>query len=343
VSQAVFLVMALLSAAAPDEAQRAALSAYEHTRHVRLEPANADASAATSASKPSAYSPYDGALVGELEAELEAARTAAASLDEPRALELLSRFETRLRAHPELPQSAWLLALRLRLGADIAGRTDEKRAAAERERALVLEGPRALEFGAAPHEQRGAAELTVRIEGLDPRDELELDGRTLASRQPQLARGEHHVRVLRGGRLLFAGWVTLGEQASALVLRVPPIEPCSSDDFDGYRVEAGRALAAPGTRCARWVLAAPARRGLRLADCFGDRCGPFVTYVADAPRSALAPQPDRPRPSRALAGAALVGAAVLAGTGIVLWQSGAFEGDEPARSRWVYGGVSPAE
>jgi hypothetical protein len=181
------------------------------------------------------------------------------------------------------------------------------------------------------------------VQGLEARDRLEIDGRAIEGRTPTLATGQHHVRVVRAGRLLFAGWVTLGEGASALRLAVPAVTPCSAEDFSGYRVLPTRAVAAPGTRCARWVLAAPAARGLRFADCFADRCGPFVSLTVAGKHAILPPQPQREQPSRALINAAFVGAAVVAGTAIVLWQIGAFDEGEPGRTQWSYGGVFPSE
>ena len=337
-SQAV-LVLTLLGP--PNEEQLAAISAYEHTRHVRLE------AAAPAVHEKASYPGYDPKLASELEAELEAARTRAASLDETRALELLVKFEGKLRAHPELPQSAWLLAERYRLGAELAARSPAlgSSAAQHLRRALVLEGARAPEFGAPATNspEQPPVVTNVSVEGLDSRDRLELDGSAIAGRTLSLPAGEHHVRVVRGGRLAFAGWVTLGEGASALELPLPPIAACSAEDFAGYRVESGRALAAPGTRCARWVLAAPAPRGLRFADCFADRCGPFMGFAPESKRVSLPPQPERERSSRGLVNAAVIGAAVLAGTAVVLWQSGAFDEAGPGRSRWVYGGVTPSE
>jgi hypothetical protein len=338
VSQAI-LVLALLGP--PSGEQQEALSAYEHTRQVRLE------RPAKSAAKTAYLPAYDARLASELEADLDAARTAAASLDEARALELLSRFEKELLAHPELPQSAWLRAERHRLSAELATRgTTPSQARSELRRAQVLEGARASEFGARDTlaDAAPANATSLRVEGLDARDRLELDGRAIPGRALSVQAGEHHVRVMRGGRLVFASWVTIGTGASALRLGLPQITPCSAEDFAGYRIDDGRAFAAPGTRCERWVLAAPAGRGLRFADCFADRCGPFVSQPRVAVQSPLPPQPDREKPSRALANAALIGGAVLAGAAVVLWQSGTFDEKEPARTRWVYDGVgTPSE
>ncbi len=333
------LVLALLGP--PSEEQQAAISAYEHTRHVRLERV---APVAGDGKKPT-YSGYDAKVVAELEAELDAARTSAASLDEARAVELLANFEKKLFAHPELPQSAWLLAERHRLGAEIAA---SKSAAVDARdhlrRALVLEGPRAAEFGAAKaaDEQTLPEATPMRVDGLEARDLLEIDGRAIEGRTPALAAGQHHVRVVRSGRLVYAGWVTLGEGASALRLMVPPVAACSAEDFSGYRALSTRAVAAPGTRCPRWVLAAPAARGLRFADCFADHCGPFVSISGEVKRVSLPPQPEREPPSRTLITAAVVGAVLVVGTAAALWQSGAFDEEKPGQTIWVYGGVSPA-
>src|SRR5258708_7428666 len=130
--------------------------------------------------------------------------------------------------------------------------------------------------------------------------------------------GEHHVRVLRGARLVYAGWTHVGSGAISLVLRLPAVLACSSDDFDCLQLEAGTVVARE-TRCARFIVATRAQGGLDIADCFGDRCGPLVfhRFARDAPLLSAPPQPERETSSHVLRGAALVGAAALV-TGAVI-------------------------
>ena len=117
-SQAVFLVLTLLGE--PTGQERALLAAYARARQVEhAAPAPAPALAA-------GHDAYDVGLASEIETSLERARTAAASLDETAASELLELVSRRLREHPELPQSAWLMAERYRVGAALAARAGNK-------------------------------------------------------------------------------------------------------------------------------------------------------------------------------------------------------------------------
>ncbi len=338
-SQAVFLVLSLLGE--PSAQEREVIARFERTRLVRLDAPKPQGGLAT-------YPAYDSStvsLVSELEADLDRARTAAVSLDETRALELLASVEARLREHPELPQSAWLMAERLRLSATQSARRGNAALAARNGAgAAVLEGSRSAEFGEAEPSQPMPAAQTVAFEGLDPRDRLELDGQPLSGRDISLMPGEHHVRIVRGGRLVLARWVRIGAGARAVDLALPPLEPCSAEDLSGLRLEDGRVKPARGTRCSRWVTATRARGGLGLADCFGERCAPIVIhpFTRDPALLAFPAQPEREQPSNLLVKIAVAGsAALLLGTAIV-WQAGAFDDEPKARSQWVYGGVSPA-
>ncbi len=336
-SQAVFLVLSLLGE--PSAAEREVMAIYEHSRHIRLvrpEPPRP-------AGVPATYPAYDSALVGELEGDLDRARTAAVSLDETRARDLLESVERRLRQHPELPQAAWLMAERLRQSAARAGAAADA-AARDLVQAIILEGARGAEFGENALSATLPKAESVTIEGLDVRDRLELDGEVQSERQLSLLPGEHHVRVVRGERIAFASWVRVGAGARAVDLKLPAVAPCSSDDLAGVTLEAGQAKAAAGTRCARWVVASRAAGGLNLADCFGARCSPFVYYRAERQPAPLAfpAQPERERPSRVLVDVALASTAAILLAGAIVWQAGAFDDEPEARSEWVYGGVSPA-
>jgi hypothetical protein len=340
VSQALLLVLHFLGE--PTASEKTAIATYERSRQTKVEVRIAPSKGSVPSLPATTYPAYDAELALRLEAELDAARTAAASLDERRALEILSGVELELRAHPELPQAAWLMAERWRIAERVGELTNSERARFAA-RAETLEGRRATEFGAPAEPEAALPSVRVTVEGPSARDRLELDGHTVG-REVSTFAGEHHVRVLRGERLLFASWVTLGEGATALVLRLAPIVACSDEDLAGVRVLAGRALPVPGTSCARWSIALRERGGLSIAECFGDRCGPFSFY-SGRPSSALAllpPQPPREESSSVFLTVALGGAAVLATTLAILWQGGVFDPEPAPETRWVYGGARPA-
>ena len=86
---------------APGDAARRALTAWARAHDVTL--------AEPTAGEPRALA-VDLAVADSVELELERAREAVAAQDADTAERALSRAEGELRAHPELPQAAWLLA-----------------------------------------------------------------------------------------------------------------------------------------------------------------------------------------------------------------------------------------
>jgi hypothetical protein len=293
------------------------LAGFAHSHLLRLEAPRENAPAF----RASAYAPD---VVAEVERLLEEARNETASLEQNRALAALQRAEQGLREHPELPQSAWLMAEVLQLSADVEDTEGDgaEAALALRQRAAVLEGPRAAPFSdrapgsglEAPH----AAPLSVL--GLEASDHLEWDGSEPISPLTAAA-GEHHARVLRNGRLLWAGWITVGAQAAELRLPVPETVACSTDDLAGGRFEAGHALPAAHARCESYVLArARAGGGIEAALCERTRCGSVVIWE-HASGTVVHAETKRSAWPYALA----AGAGALVITGLVLWRSGAFD------------------
>jgi hypothetical protein len=339
-SQALLLVLQFFGE--PTESDKKAIFAYERARQTKVEIRRTSPRSVSSLPAPT-YPPYDAELAFRLEAELAAARTAAASLDERRALELANGVEEELRAHPELPQAAWLMAERFRV-AERVGELSEAERTEFALRAEALEGPRAAEFGAKPESAPKPSSLEITVEGLSARDRLEFDGAP-AGRELSTVSGEHHVRVLRGERLIHAAWVTLEVGATSLALPLPAVAACSDEDLSGVRVLGARALPEPGTSCARWAVARRERGGLSIAECFGDQCGPFSFYAGRASAPLLAappPQPPREESSDLLLKVALGGAAVVATTLAILWQGGVFDPEPAPETRWVYGGARPS-
>ncbi|HEX2674708.1 MAG TPA: hypothetical protein VHM25_27720, partial [Polyangiaceae bacterium] len=188
-------VLVWLSATSLLPTFRADLDAFAHSRLLRLEAPRQNAAPARSAA--SAYAPD---AVAQIESSLEEARNAAAALEQSRALAALERAERVLREHPELPQSAWMMAEILEQSAELASSAPDgaDAASALHERATALEGPRAAPFADRGSDREPATGLSqrVNIEGLEPGDVLEWDGIETESALLTTA-GNHHARVAR--------------------------------------------------------------------------------------------------------------------------------------------------
>jgi hypothetical protein len=231
-----------------------------------------------------------------------------------------------LREHPELPQSAWLMAEQLELTADVESTAPDgaNASVALRRRAAVLEGLRATPFSdhAASPELEAPQLRALNAEGPEPGDSLEWDGMR-SGPTFTTATGEHHVRVSRSGRLLWAGWVTVAANAARIRLPVPEIPACSLDDIGAGHFEGDHVVAAPAARCASYVLArARAGVGIEAALCEREVCGKVVVFKYRAPTAAA----DYGWPRWATYTA--VAAGVVA-TGLVLWRAGAFDRPQP--------------
>lgn len=333
-------VLVWLSATSLLPTFRADLEAFAHSRLLRLEAPRENAAASQiGRANASAYAPD---AVAQIENSLEEARNAAAALEQSQALAALERAERLLRDHPELPQSAWMMAEILEQSAELSSAAPGGAEAANtlRQRATALEGPRAARFAERAPEAVSEREpgLTppqrVSVEGLEPGDVLEWDG--LRSEPPlAAATGEHHARVARNGRLMWAGWVDVAAGRATLRLPVPETVACSADDVGRGSIAAGRAIAAPHARCSSYVLArARAGGGIEVALCERERCGKVVVWEHTRER---APAASEKRTIWPYAVAASVGAIAL--TSIALWRAGVFERTEPsAREVWVWSG-----
>jgi len=318
-------VLVWLSAASLLPTFRADLDGYAQSRFLRLEAPRENAPSFRGA----AYAPD---AVAEVEALLEEARSATASLEQSRALDALEHAAALVHDHPELPQAAWLLAEELELRADIEASAPEGASSARalRKRAAALEGPRATPF--SDHTPSPELDLpparTLTVDGLAANDELEWDGALSTSSLSGMP-GEHHARVLRGGRLLWAGWVNLPEGETRVRFPVPESPPCSADDIGSAHLAGGRAFATPSTRCESYVLAsARPGGGIEAAQCERNVCGKVVIFQRGArtPVGTAASERSWPR----WATYTLVAAGGVLATGAVLWRAGVFDRKTPA-------------
>jgi hypothetical protein len=299
---------------------------------------------AVSGGRPLGLPANDPALVDQLEAELEQARTALSALEETNASARLQKVESDLLAHPHLPQASFLMAECLALQANAARDENAARAAALDARRLALEGPRASAFGEAFTTLPAPTNITLEVQGLGPRDELELDGVRLTPgvERITLAPGLHHARVWRADRLVFATFSLLSPEQTAYTLDVPRVIPCSADDLERVpRAGADGGSGVPaGIACEHWARVRESGPGIAVSMCAHSRCGPFLDWQRRA-TAPFAPITVQGRRLPAWAGFAIAGASVLVASSVVLWQAGAFERGRPGAANWEFGGLNP--
>ncbi|MGC4090488.1 MAG: hypothetical protein QM756_21960 [Polyangiaceae bacterium] len=278
--------------------------------------------------------------VRRIESLLSSARTALGALRSTEADTALEEAAKLIRDHAELPQAGWLLAEHHVILAERIDEEDPERARELLAAAAALEGERVQAFRdsqtASPRVALPGRE-TVQLSGLSPRDQLEWDGE-IASLPLLTRRGEHHARVVRRGRSVWAGWVSVGGQPLAAQLPLAAPAPCSADDLDGSVDGEPGPRAHAATQCTEWAIARVSDGDLRLARCQGARCGPWQS--GSLSHSAQPQAVSERRFPRWLTYAALGAGAALV-TGFVLVQTGAFSNDDPARERWVYSGLRP--
>jgi hypothetical protein len=317
-------------------AHEADLDAYAHAHLVRFEAPATDAPRRGSTVKAG----YDADLVTRIEDLLEQARIASASLDATTATAKGAEVEALLRSNPELPQAAWLMAERWHVAASLRAGAAPSEAEALEERAAALEGARAPAYGSARSSLgRPGEPLAITLDGLRSGDRVYWDGKRVEPRLDTPA-GEHHVRVVRRGHVVFADWIAVEPKATSIRLGVPRPRSCSRDDLEGSTITDDRARAADGVRCANWALARPAAQGgVEIASCHGSRCG--LLFVWHRRLGAVYEGPPQPPPEPgfpAWATYTLIGVGAAAVTGVILWRSGVFEGPEPGRTRWQFQG-----
>lgn len=325
-------ILVWLGPFAAQSAYQADLDSWANARWARLDQPQTQAAKAQS---------YGDADVRSIEAQLEQARVAAGSLDLPSMQKVLVDVEKTLKKHPELPQSAWLMAERYQIEASAISDANPTEAQKLVARARGLEGNRVPAFGSNTTDGTPLPSRELGVEGVASGDRVYIDG-VVATRNPKLTNGEHHARVVRRGRAVWSGWVTITEKTTSLSLPVPPPVACGRDDLGSPTVSGDHVQVKSGILCQRWIAARPrAGGGIEVATCSGSFCGPLQPWsrrsgsIYDGP-----PQPPRKDEGGlpTWAGWLIAGASAAAVTGVVLWQTGAFDGPEPGDKKWVYSG-----
>jgi hypothetical protein len=299
-------------------------------------------------------------LAADVEALLDRAHDAIAARDADGTDSALSAAESALRAHPELPQAAWLMAEVERTRSTRWRRIAPVDAeAAERAwlRAEALDGGRTA--GLAEEAAEGhAAAATVTVESVPDGAVAWLDGVSLTdvSGIPTLA-GPHVLAVTLAsprfrpgsgeagdlpsggapGEVLLARWIDVPAGPSRVAVPVSGTMPCSSSDLARASL-GGEGISAAGVRCEQWIaVTSSATPGaIRVARCGRGGCGPLLEW-SPLPAWSWSPPPARPAdgwPSWATWGIVGAGAAIVAGAIVVA--SGALQ-PASTETRFVIG------
>lgn len=316
----------------PDSAQSRALEGWARMHGVKLSiPAD---------EKPPALV-VDASQAEEVERLLNRARDSIAARDAEATDRALSLAESTLRAHPELPQSAWLMAeverarsARFRRIAPL----DSDAADRAWVRAEALDGGRAAGVGEQPASAH-PADATIAL-SLDPPGATPwLDGRRSGGGAIGTHAGPHALIVTWDDTPVWAGWIETPAGSSELHVAVPSPPACSTGDVGRARAVGGAVEAGP-VRCPSWVaaLAGPRAGSVVVAMCEPGRCGPLLDWNAPASWT-WTPPPETPKagwPTWATWG--LVGAGAVIATGVVLVAAGAFKAG-PNETRFVDNGI----
>jgi hypothetical protein len=259
---------------APSDDARRALDAWARARGLAL---------STPASGAPGGITTDLAVADRVEQELDRAREATAGLDGDATDRALSRAAADVVAHPELPQSAWLMAEIDRAWSVRYARiapVDTLRAERMWHEAEGLDGGRASGIGdpRATPSQAPVPFTIVAPAGVTAR----IDGVAVASGGVTASAAPHVVVAERDGDVLWASWVNV---TAGMTVTLPPLSACTTDDLSSARID-GDHVDGHGTRCGGWIAAAVADdpAGVRVATCEGSRCGPLVEWrVLHAP------------------------------------------------------------
>jgi hypothetical protein len=281
-----------------------------------------------------------------IEKSLDRSRDALAALDVDGTERALLQADALVRAHPELPQAAWLRAEVERGWAArwLRGEPrDPERAERAWQRAAALDGGRAAGIGEAiPLTVRADEVFRIEIDAA-PNAVIWVDGVVVVAEDLAVLRraeGEHQIVVSRpNGQVAYASWIAMRPGAS-IVLRIPKPTSCSTDDLDTVRAATPQTPLA--VTCPSWIAAAEGPRPgmVQVATCELGRCGSFVEWSASTPRifSPYSVVSEKKRAWPVWATWASVGVGVVAAGTLTLYAAGAFD-RRGHDTRFVNGGV----
>ena len=285
-------------------------------------------------------------LSSRVESLLSEARTAGYAADSSTAEAALESAELLLRGHPALPEAPWLMAETCHDHALLVRAQDPTLASILEYRATVLVGKRARAFAesesaASPPPDIETGSAAAVLQGPLPSDEVDIDGVVTPSPR-SIPGGEHHVRVLRRGRLAWAGWVT--PDATEVRIPMPGVVPCSESDFADVRLYGGHIQTGGAVLCPRWAAAREVTSTrIEVATCERDACSTFLPWSRGWGADLEGPmQPPWPkRPSKTWIGWTAASVTALAVGAIVLWREGVFDRDGPPREHLAFTALPP--
>ncbi len=239
--------------APPDADQTRALSSWALAHGVRLMAPNDEAVPALA---------IDPRIADDVERLLDRARDAMVARDGEAVDRVLSAAASTLRAHPELPQAAWLMAeverarsSRLRRIAPV----DEAAASAAWTRAEALDGGRVAGIGEQAAAPPPAATLTLPA-GLPASATVLLDGSPAATTTVSTRAGPHALVVLVDGSPAWASWIDAPAGTSSVQVSAPLVPGCSKIDVARAKM-VGEGIDASGVRCGSVARRHGRRRG----------------------------------------------------------------------------------
>jgi hypothetical protein len=316
----------------PDSEQSRALSSWASAHGVTL---------AEPRDEPLATLAIDPRVPDEVEDLLDRARDATDARDGVAVDRALDGAEARLRAHAELPQSAWLMAEVERARSTRWRRvTPADVDAAERSwlRAEALDRGRVP--GVTEHAGTGTPAPASVTLALPHGEHAWLDGAAVVTIPIATRAGLHALVMTWAGAPVWAGWIEAPAGSSSVEVEGPDALPCSSVDMTGARVDRN-AIVADRVRCGSWLAvtggAGPA--SVRVATCEVNRCGPLIEWHSPAPRwTWTAPEHQSGARWPAWATWGLVGAGAAVAAGITIAATGVLA-PAPAETRFVSGGI----
>jgi len=148
--------------------------------------------------------------------------------------------------------------------------------------------------------------------------------------------------VLRDDALIWAGFVLVHDADNELAIPAPAPRPCSKPDLSGVSVHRDRVTGAEGVRCPRWAVARPAAgRGVDVALCRHGACGALMNWQEGFGEPLVRPLHEaHPWRLPAWTGYLAAGVGAAAATGLLLWQSGAFEDPAQEPRSFSFGGIA---
>jgi hypothetical protein len=320
-----------LASEPPNADQSRALKSWSQARGIQLSPPGPAIAPAL---------PTDPSTAEVVESMLERARDSIAGRDGEDAERALTSAESVLRAHPELPQAAWLMAEVERAKAARWRRltpADAEAAAGAWLRAEALDGGRVPGVGEEGSSQH-PLEATITLELSHEETQPWLDGELVRSGSVATRAGPHALLVTWDGTPVWAAWIDAPAGHSTVHVSIPEAPACSAGDVSRAHVT-GDAIDARRVQCRAWiaVLGGAKPGSLRVVVCAANRCGSILAWNAPIPWT-WSPSVQRDRstgwPTWATWGLVGAGAAIAAGV-VVL----AATQSTPTQTRFVSGGI----